>query len=40
MAIQLENIINSSPLLDVKKPILVGVSGGADSIVLGHLLHK
>ncbi len=40
MAIQLENIINSSPLLDVKKPILVGVSGGADSIVLAHLLHK
>jgi tRNA(Ile)-lysidine synthase len=40
MANKLENIVDSSKLLDVEKTILVGVSGGADSIVLAHLLHK
>lgn len=40
MAISLEKNIRSSTFLRPDTTILVGLSGGADSIVLGYLLHQ
>lgn len=40
MAHSVEKIFNKFKHLNNTKPVLIGVSGGADSVVLAHLLHE